>query len=116
LTQAFAAKNNINPLYDSHSYVSVCNGPSRALACAPCLHAPGTYADMLALGDRVMLEAGPYVAHWFDNTGHNQWPRTCRRGIRVGFALAGRRGHFPEFLLPERGVFLWRLTQVSRPD
>ena len=26
-------------------------------------------------GDRVMVEVGPYVYHWVDNTDHNQWPR-----------------------------------------
>src|ERR1700720_499827 len=40
------------------------------LACTALAH-----ADVLVAGDRVMLEVGPYVAHWVDNTGHNQWPR-----------------------------------------
>ncbi len=39
------------------------------LACMSMSHA-GVFGD----GDRVMLEFGPYVAHWVDNDGHNQWP------------------------------------------
>ncbi len=32
------------------------------------------HADVFGDGDRVMLEFGPYVGHWDDNKGHNQWP------------------------------------------
>lgn len=32
-------------------------------------------ADVFGEGDRVMLEIGPYVYHFHDNTDHNQWPR-----------------------------------------
>ncbi|HKQ25658.1 MAG TPA: hypothetical protein VJT81_14535 [Burkholderiales bacterium] len=39
------------------------------LACVEMAHA-GVFSE----GDRVMLELGPYVAHWEDNQGHNQWP------------------------------------------
>ena len=40
------------------------------LTCMSMSHA-GVFGD----GDRVMLEFGPYVAHWVDNDSHNQWPR-----------------------------------------
>ena len=39
------------------------------LACMAMAH-----ADVFGDGDRVMLAFGPYVAHWNDNDGHNQWP------------------------------------------
>ena len=33
------------------------------------------HADVFWKGDCVMVEVGPYVYHWDDNTDHNQWPR-----------------------------------------
>ena len=41
-------------------------------------------ADVLGEGDRVMLEAGPYVYHLVDNTGHNQWPRLIGAEYETG--------------------------------
>ncbi len=32
-------------------------------------------ADVFGEDDRVMVEVGPYVYHWIDNSDHNQWPR-----------------------------------------
>jgi hypothetical protein len=40
------------------------------LACMPVSH-----ADVFGEGDRVMVEVGPYVYHFENNTDHNQWPR-----------------------------------------
>ena len=40
------------------------------LACISMAH-----ADVFGENDRVMVEVGPYVYHFHDNTDHNQWPR-----------------------------------------
>jgi hypothetical protein len=36
---------------------------------------PMSQADVFGEGDRVMVEVGPYVYHFHNNTDHNQWPR-----------------------------------------
>jgi len=40
-----------------------------ALTCAPVSH-----AEVFGEGDRIMVEVGPYVYHFHNNTDHNQWP------------------------------------------
>lgn len=39
------------------------------LSCATVVH-----ADVFGEGDRIMVEVGPYVYHFHNNTDHNQWP------------------------------------------
>jgi hypothetical protein len=47
----------------------------RALACVVLLACtPTAHADVFADGDRVMLQAGPYVVHWNNSPDHNEWP------------------------------------------
>ena len=49
-------------------------GISRGLAGLSLLCMSVAHAGVFTDGDRVMLQYGPYVAHFDDNSGHNQWP------------------------------------------
>ena len=87
-------------------------GALALLACTALAH-----ADVLGDGDRVMLEVGPYVAHWLDNAGHNQWPRLVGVEYETGSHWLGGAASFRNSYYQNAAYFYggrrWFLDRVD---